>query len=67
MDVVHTFNTLALWLNSCQTIEQIELLQKVADNFLFDRCNSEKLYIQFCEAAEIKKVLPASILEPITP
>lgn len=60
MNIENTYATIAGWLNSAITDEQIDLCVEVALQFLVDRHGAHKEYDMIVEAAEIKRSLPAS-------
>lgn len=61
MTLEKTYDTIAHWLNSCVSDEQIDLCVDVARSFLRDRHNAHEQYYILVNIAELKKSVPTML------
>lgn len=62
MTIENTYSTIAGWLNSAITDEQIDLCVDCARLFLVTRHGAYDEYYKIVEAAKLKKNLPATVI-----
>jgi hypothetical protein len=61
MDIKTTYETIALWLNSCITAEQIDLCVEAADTLLLERHGAVKEFEALCLTAANKREVPSTV------